>query len=143
MSKMPKCHILRLRNVQVWQYGCQKLRHDLRNADHVIRHLVNRINGIKCQNIDFQNFLLYFLRFPLYNVNRAHFMNFGLKFPIFWFLNWYDAKTWPPGLHLHINEKKVFWNTLIVINMFIYLFAFFLSFTSYILNKDKRRNHRV
>ena len=35
-----------------------------------------------------------------------------LKIPNFFLLDWYDTKTWPPGLHLHTNEKRFFWNTL-------------------------------
>ena len=36
-----------------------------------------------------------------------------LKIPNFFLLDWYNTKTWAPGLHLHINEKKFFWNTLL------------------------------
>ena len=37
-----------------------------------------------------------------------------LKIPNFFLLDWYDTKTWPPGLHLQTNEKRFFWNTLTV-----------------------------
>ena len=33
-----------------------------------IKHILNMFNSLKCQNTDFQNFPLYFLKFPLYNV---------------------------------------------------------------------------
>ena len=38
-----------------------------------------------------------------------------LKSPNILLFDWYDTKTRPPGLHLHIHEKKVFWNTLMSI----------------------------
>ena len=41
-----------------------------------------------------------------------------LKSPNIFLLGWYDTKTCPPGLHLHIDEKKFFWNTLIAMHHF-------------------------
>ena len=35
---------------------------------NVIKQLLNRFNSLKCRNSDFQDFPLYFFRFPLYNV---------------------------------------------------------------------------
>ena len=33
-----------------------------------IKHLLNMLNSLKCQNTDFLIFSLYFLKFPLYNI---------------------------------------------------------------------------
>ena len=37
-----------------------------------------------------------------------------LKSPNIFLLGCYDTKTCPPGFYLHINEKKFFWNTLMM-----------------------------
>ena len=53
------------------------------------KQLLNMFNSLKFQNTDFQNFPLYFLKFPLYNVRglrghfplefRAHLYVFGIS----------------------------------------------------------------
>ena len=35
---------------------------------NAVKQLLNRFNSLKCRNSDFQNFPLYFFKFPLYNV---------------------------------------------------------------------------
>ena len=56
---------------------------------NTIKQLVNKFNDLIFQNTDFQNFPLYFLKFPLYNVQglgghfplefRAHLYVFGIS----------------------------------------------------------------
>ena len=36
---------------------------------NAIKQLLNRLNGLKCENTDFEDFPLYFSKFPLYNVS--------------------------------------------------------------------------
>ena len=56
---------------------------------NVVKQLLNLLNSLKFQNTDFQNFPLYFLKFPLYIVRglrghfplefRAHLYVFGIS----------------------------------------------------------------
>ena len=54
-----KCRQDRCVKRSVWTSGMQT---------NAIKHLLNMFNSSKCLNTDFQNFPLYFLKFPLYNV---------------------------------------------------------------------------
>ena len=40
-----------------------------RQNNQKVADILNRLNGLKCQNTNFEDFPLYFLEFPLYNVS--------------------------------------------------------------------------
>ena len=82
MSKMPKmpyiwriCHLTHVK----YRYGNMGVKRSVRTSGmktNAIKHILNMFNSLKCQNTDFQNFPLYFLKFPLYNVQ-----DLGRHFP--------------------------------------------------------------
>ena len=71
MTKMPYLtHICNLTHVK-YRYGNMGVKRSVRTSGmktNAIKHILNMFNSLKCQNTDFQNFPLYFLKFPLYNV---------------------------------------------------------------------------
>ena len=58
-----------INDVKQWQYGCQKKRVDLRNSSRHISSYKLLVSWSKIENSYFDDFPLYFLRFPLYNVS--------------------------------------------------------------------------
>ena len=74
MSKMTKCHILRICYSAhiIYRYGNMGVKRCVRTSGmqtNAIKLLLNGFNSLECQNTDFWNFPLYFLKFPLYNVS--------------------------------------------------------------------------
>ena len=72
-QKCQKCHIWRICHLThvKYRYGNMGVKRSVRTSGmqtNAIKHLLNMFNSLKCPNIDFQNFPLYFLKFPLYNV---------------------------------------------------------------------------
>ena len=54
------------------RYGNMGVKRCVRTSEmqtNAIKQLMNRLNGLKCENADFQDFPLYFSKFPLYNVS--------------------------------------------------------------------------
>ena len=72
-QKCQKCHIWRICHLThvKYRYGNMGVKRSVRTSGMktiAIIHLLNMFNSLKCQNTDFWNFPLYFLKFPLYNV---------------------------------------------------------------------------
>ena len=72
-QKCQKCHIWRicLATHIKYIYGNMGVKRCVRTTGmqtNVVKQLLNLLNSWKFQNTDFQNFPLYFSKFPLYNV---------------------------------------------------------------------------
>ena len=71
-QKCQKCYIWRICHLTyvIYRYGNMGVKRCVRTSGmqtNAIKQLVNRFNVLKFQNTDFQNFPLYFSKFPLYN----------------------------------------------------------------------------
>ena len=72
-QKCQKCHIWHICHVThvKYRYGNMGVKRCIRTSGmqtNVIKQLLIRFNSLKCPNSYFQDFPLYFLKFPLYNV---------------------------------------------------------------------------
>ena len=59
---------------------------------NAIKQLMNRLHGLKCENTDFNDFPLYFSKFPLYNVSGMRSVASHPIGPIFMFF--YSTMAW-------------------------------------------------
>ena len=89
--KCQKCHIWRICHPThvKYRYGNMGVKRCIRTSGmqtNVIKQLLIRFNSLKCPNSYFQDFPLYFLKFPLYNVRGLgkvdiHHQTFLFAFP--------------------------------------------------------------
>ena len=93
-QKCQKCYIWRICHLTyvIYRYGNMGVKRNVRASGmqiNAFKQLLNGFDGLKSQNTDFQNFPLYFLKFPLYIVRglrghfplefRAHLYVFGIS----------------------------------------------------------------